>query len=267
MSATHSACIRGEAGAGPPLVYVPGLDGSGELLLGTADRLAERFRLVRLGFVTSGPPPPAGDDYASLARSVARCLDEARIERALVVSESFGGAVAFQLALDAPERVAALAVVNSFARYDRPWKALLSRELLRLTPKFAYDIGRTLFAPTVILGPRRDPVAAKAFRSAPLLGLDDGYLRRLTMIARVDLLDRLGEVHQPVALFASNRDRIVRSVAAARAMAERLPDVTLEILPGGGHGALPLSAEPWLARMEDLLARCEEGPRSRAERD
>jgi pimeloyl-ACP methyl ester carboxylesterase len=236
-------------------VYVPGLDGSGELLLGTAGRLGEHFRLLRLCYRTTGPAPPGGDDYASLAGDVARCLDEAGIERALVLAESFGGAVAVQLALDAPERVAGLAIVNSFVRYDRPWSALLSRELLRLTPAFAYALGRTLVAPTLLIGPRRDPVARREFRRAPLLGLDHGYLRRLTMIARVDLLDRLAEVTAPVALFASDRDRIVRSVRSALAMAERLPDATLEILPRGGHVVLPLAAEPWLDRLQALRVR------------
>ena len=40
--------ILATAGSGPPLVYVPGIDGSGELLLGAAARLERRFRLTRL---------------------------------------------------------------------------------------------------------------------------------------------------------------------------------------------------------------------------
>ena len=259
-TATHVARILAESGSGPPLVYVPGLDGSGELLLGTAGRLAQRFRVIRLRYDTLGPPPPAGDDYASLARSVLDCLDEAGVERALVLCESFGGAVAVQLALDAPERVAGLAIVNSFVRYDRPRRVGLTRALLRLTPAWAYEAGRMLFAPLALIGPRRDPVAAREFRSAPLPPLDGGYLRRLAMLARVDLESRLGELQQPIALFASDADRVVRSVAAARVMAARLSDATLEILPDGGHAILPLGAEPWLERMLALLARCHPAP-------
>ena len=86
-AATHIAVVRGEAGSGPPLVYVPGLDGSGELLLGTAERLAQRFRLVRIAYRTTGPPPRGGDSYASLAESIAARLDELGIERALVVAK------------------------------------------------------------------------------------------------------------------------------------------------------------------------------------
>ncbi|MCP3915852.1 MAG: alpha/beta fold hydrolase [bacterium] len=258
--ATHVACIRGEAGSGPPLVFVPGLDGSGELLLGTAERLARRFRVVRLAYRTKGAVPPTGDDYGSLARSVAECLDEAGIERAIVLAESFGGAVAIQLALDAPERVAALAIVNSFVRYDRRRRARLSRQVLRLTPGFAYELGRKLFSPFLLIGPRRDRDAAREFRAAPLRDLDGGYLRRLTMVTHVDLLDRLSEVRQPVALFASDKDRVVPSVRAARTMHERLPNATFETLPSAGHVVLPLAEEPWLERLEALLARCEVAP-------
>ncbi len=253
---THRTYLRGRSGSGPALIYISGLDGSGELLLDTAQHLAEHYTLLRFGYRTTGAPPSDGDDYASLVRDILHELDEAGIERTLVLAESFGGAVAFQLALDAPERVTGLAIVNSFARYDRPRRVLMTRGLLRITPTRVYDAGRHLLAPTLMIGPRRDAQAAQAFRRADLCQLDDGYLRRLAMLARVDLLDSLPSIHHPVALFAADKDRVVRSVRAAREMAELLPDATLEVLPGAGHVVLPLSSEPWLGRLQELQARC-----------
>src|SRR5262245_41325916 len=96
-------------GSGPPLVYVPGIDGSGELLLGTAARLAASFRLVRLRY---GGDSSGG--YEELAASLVRVLDELEIERALLLAESFGVSVALETALDHPQRVAGLALVNGF---------------------------------------------------------------------------------------------------------------------------------------------------------
>ena len=40
--------LHANDGKGPPLVYVPGIDASGEFLLGQAEVLARSFRLVRL---------------------------------------------------------------------------------------------------------------------------------------------------------------------------------------------------------------------------
>src|SRR6185436_9727966 len=90
-SAPMVAEIVATRGSGPPLVYVPGIDGSGELLLGTAARLERRFRLTRLRYAGG-----SGGDYASLAASVAACIERAGAARALVLAESFGVALALE---------------------------------------------------------------------------------------------------------------------------------------------------------------------------
>src|SRR6185503_7188673 len=77
--AMHAEVV-GTRGAGPPLVYVPGIDGSGELLLGTAARLERRFRLTRLRY--AGDP---GGGYADLAHSVAARIAELGRGPALVL--------------------------------------------------------------------------------------------------------------------------------------------------------------------------------------
>ena len=75
------------------------------------------------------------------------------------------------------------------------------------------------------------------------------------MIAGLDLLPRLSELRIPVALVAADRDRIVPSVPCAQEMAAHLPDVTLEVVPGGGHLILPLAAQPWQERLDALAER------------
>jgi len=254
-STPHRAEIRGDAGSGPPLVYVPGIDGSGELLLGTRPKLESHFRLVRFCYRASGPAPEGGDTYASLAASIIEGFDEAGIDRALVLAESFGGAVAVRLALDFPERVAALAIVNSFVHYEGKKSLAFTGAVLSVMPSFGYQIIRHLFAPALMLAPRRDAQATRDFRRAPLFGLDDGYLRRMKMIATVDFRDELPNLSQPVQLFASTHDRIVDSIPSSEAMAAKIPDVKLTILEKAGHVVLPLAAEPWVERMQALLAR------------
>ena len=63
-----NARVLAEGGAGTPLVYVPGIDGTGELLLGLTPRLEACFRLVRLAYDVR---EPRADGYAELAASVA----------------------------------------------------------------------------------------------------------------------------------------------------------------------------------------------------
>lgn len=255
IAASMIARIVDDAG-GPsaPLIYLPGVDGTGELLLGTAARLIERFRLIRLRYELVPGTPLVGDGYAELAGSVGKCLDRLEVERTLVLAESFGVGVALRLALEQPERVAGLALVNGFAHYEGRLRMLVASVTGRLLPPALFALGRRLFGPR-LFGPRLDKSTAHAFLQVSSSVLDADYRRRLAMIRRLDLRDRLGDVRTPVALFASDRDSVVNSVRAARHMAELLPDATLEVLPRSGHLVLPLADEPWVERLTALAAR------------
>jgi pimeloyl-ACP methyl ester carboxylesterase len=234
-------------------VYVPGIDGTGDLLLGTAERIALRMRLLRLGYrLEPGGPAPT---YGRLAQSVVDRAREAGMRRFFILTESFGGGVSFQAALDFPEEVAGLLVVNSFARYRRRLSLLLSRWFVPLVPPRLFGIGRALTARYFLFSGAEDPAAWGGFVGLPGAGFGDGYRIRLAMVATLDLRKRLAEVRQPVSLFASERDRIVASVAEAREMIRFLPNATLETLPGGGHVVLPLADIDWVRHMEALASR------------
>ena len=237
-------------GEGPTLAYIPGIDGSGELLLGTRPRLAERFRLARFAYDLGGP-----DDYGALAESIAEILAAEGLSPALVLSESFGVAVSLRLALDHPDRVRGLALVNGFAHFDRRFRLLVSRATAPFAVEPLFRIVRRRIGYWALIAPRRDPAAWADFRAFGGVRFDAGYRRRLGMIAGLDLRERLPEIQAPVALFAADRDHIVSSVRAARVMADLLPDVTVETLPRAGHVVLPLADEPWVGRLQALDAR------------
>jgi pimeloyl-ACP methyl ester carboxylesterase len=251
------ARIHADSGSNrPPLVYVPGIDGTGELLLGTAARLEEHFRLIRLSYETEGGEGPlVGDGYAELAASIAKCLEEVGVERPVVLAESFGVAVALRLGLDFPDRVAALGLVNGFAHYTRRFRLALSTLTVRLVPKPIYRLGRRIGAPTALFGPRRDRAAEKRFLTLSGNPFDRGFVRRMHMIGRVDLRSSLPEIALPVAIFASECDRVVSSIRSARVMMKGLPDATVETLPRSGHVVLPFADEPWTERMLALSER------------
>src|SRR5262245_26027664 len=239
--------IVASAGAGAPLVYVPGIDGSGELLLGTAARLERRFRLTRLRY--------AGDtagDYATLAASVADCIAAAGSARALVLAESFGVAVALQTALDQPGRIAGLALVNGFARHENRVGLVLARGLFALAPRAWIHAARARFVQRGLFAPRRDEEALRALLALRGDWFDARYRARLALIQRLDLRPRLGAIRCPAAFFAGDSDRVVAAVPAAREMQAAIPESELTVIEAAGHLVLPLAAEPWEERLERL---------------
>lgn len=249
------AKLRADRGSGAGVVYVPGIDGTGELLLGTAARLEEDFRLLRFHYLAEGEASPATDSYANLAASIAEGVRARGMERCVVVCESFGGAVGLQLALDHPQLVRGLIVVNSFAHYPSPNRLAWSMRLAPHLPRSLFNFGRRWLAPRSLFGHRREADAVARFRALPGAFFDAGYIRRLAMIAELDLRPRLREVAQPVALYASSSDRIVPSTTSMAALHAALPDSTLEVIEGAGHMVLPLSDEPWPERVREMVER------------
>jgi len=249
--------IIDSAGAGVPLVYVPGIDGSGEMLLGLAARLARRFRLTRLSYAGD-----AAGDYATLAASVAGCIESAGAGRALVLAESFGVAVSLQTALDHPGRVAGLALVNGFARFHDRVGLAITRGAFALAPQAWIHEARARFAQRGLFAPRRDEEALRALLALRGGWFDTRYRARLVLIRRLDLRPRLPEVRCPVAIYAATHDRVVASITAGREMQAGLRDCELTVIQDAGHVVLPLAAEPWEERLESLAARSGLGERS-----
>lgn len=98
-------------GDGPDVVLLHGLFGMGSNLGGLARSLAEGYRVHCIdlpGHGRSGPAGAAG--LPAMAAALLAWLDAQRMDAVRLCGHSLGGKVAMQLALTAPERVAALVV-------------------------------------------------------------------------------------------------------------------------------------------------------------
>lgn len=237
-------------GDGPTLAYVPGIDGTGQMLFGAESRLAARFRLHRLRYV--GTRAEGAALYAQLADTALDALPDGP---AIVLAESFGGAVALTMALRAPERVAALCLVNTFARFPSRVRIRLGAQLAPIAPDALLGLGRRLVARRVFFSGHTDPAAMRAFRAMDPGFLGGGHPARMAAIRDLDLLPDVPRIGQPCALFASTRDRVVPSLRTMGDLAAGLPGATLQRLEGAGHIVLPLADEPWVDRIAALGAR------------
>lgn len=106
-------------GDGPPLLLLHGFPETHLMWHGVADTLAQTFTVVAAdlpGYGDSSRPEPAADHAPHAKRAMAADLRQAMAvlghERFAVAGHDRGGRVGYRMALDAPEAVTALAVLD-----------------------------------------------------------------------------------------------------------------------------------------------------------
>jgi haloacetate dehalogenase len=167
------------SGSGPPLLLLHGFPETHLMWREVAPRLARHFTTVcpdLRGYGGSGCPPSTPDHtpYAkrTLGRDMVRVMERLGFPRFAVAGHDRGGRVAYRMALDHPERVERLAVLDilptgtvweradaRFALGYWPWSLLaqpepLPERLLQGAPDAVIDDALTAWgSPSTVFGP------------------------------------------------------------------------------------------------------------------
>lgn len=114
-----------------------GLFGSLDNWLGVAPKLAETFTLFLVDLRNHGSSPHDSEmSYSVMADDLAEFFDGQKLDRANLIGHSMGGKAAMQFALNYPERVEKLVVVDISPRaspldHEEIFRALLAFDLRR----------------------------------------------------------------------------------------------------------------------------------------
>ncbi|MTD47078.1 alpha/beta fold hydrolase [Conexibacter sp. W3-3-2] len=236
--------------AGPPLVLIMGLGGSGNAWWRLLPSLQDRARLLVIDNRGTGESSPIRGPLSlrDLVADVLAVMDHAEVPVADVHGVSMGGMVAQHLALDHPQRVRSLLLGSTTAQARSgppPWRLIGSSGLRPL------------------LGPGRSwPVmsrvlyARRTFEEAPERIAQDCDLRlrdgtptvtiaaQLLAIARHDVRARLAELGRfPVTVVHGDEDRLV-APARGRALAAGIPGAVFVMIGGCGHLMTTDAQEP-----------------------
>ena len=217
-------------GEGRAVILVPGMNGTGELFYRQVPRLQRSYRVATYSL---------RDDAESievLAADLVQTVDiVAPLERrAVIVGESFGGAIALTFALRYPKHVEGLVILNSFPYFAPQVRLRLAIAGLTVLPWGAMPLVRHLTA-VRLHSPHTDRAEVKQFIALTAHATRDGYINRLRLLRRFDVRDRLHEIHEPALFLASEHDHLVPAVAQARYMADRVPSSVMRVLRGHGH--------------------------------
>lgn len=217
-------------GHGPAVVLVPGINGSGDLFYRQVPRLDRSHTVATYSLRDEA------EHLEQLAADLALVIDTAApVERrAIVIGESFGGAVALTSALEYPERVSALVILNSFAHFGPQIRLRLAIAGVTLLPWGAMSIIRHATA-WRLHSPHTHRVEVKQFIQLTANASRRGYLNRLKLLRQFDVRERLRDITQPTLFLAAECDHLVPAIDQARFMAARVPSSVVRILQGHGH--------------------------------
>ncbi|NLT06786.1 MAG: alpha/beta hydrolase [Solirubrobacterales bacterium] len=245
-------------GAGPPLLLINGYAAT------AADwdptflaALAERFEVVcpdNRGVGGSDLGDPDALTVAGMAADAVALLDALGHERATVAGWSMGGFVAQRLALDAPERVGALALLSTDPGHGRA--VLADAEVWR---RLTDDSGSPREQATRLIGLLFPPELAARIDAlfGDVVAAARAALPAATLRAQEAAMTAWqGATAEPLpqppprVLAACGDADVVIPPANLERLAERWPGTRTELFAGGGHAFM--AQEP--ARLAALIA-------------
>ena len=231
-----------------------------------SERLVVAFDRPAFGLTQRPMPPfPGGISPYSPGAQVdltIGLLDRLGVDRAVLVGNSAGGTIALLAALEHPERVAGLVLVDPavYAGGGAPgWVRPLLRlpQMRRLGPLLVRSIrerGRDLIETAWHDPSRITPDVLEGY-TRPLQAENwDRALWELTLAsAESDLAARLGELDLPVLVITGDDDRIVPTEQSVR-LAGEITGAQLVVIPSCGHVPQEECPAAWLTAVESFLA-------------
>ncbi|MFJ2992149.1 alpha/beta fold hydrolase [Pandoraea sp. NPDC087047] len=199
--------------------------------------LTAHFRVLRYDSRGHGQSEITRGPYsiAQLAADATALLSSLEIAHTHFVGISMGGAVAQQVALDAPERIASLTLIDTTAGYDNAdAKVFLSRAAT------AREHGMKELAKGTLerwLGERfrkRHPETAERIRALVARADPEGFAAACEALASFDVRTRLSEIEAPTLVLVGENDPSTPP-AVAQGIASGIAGARLEIVPDAAH--------------------------------
>jgi pimeloyl-ACP methyl ester carboxylesterase len=237
-------------------VLIPGIQGRWEYMRSTVDALARRFRVLTFSL--------AGGDVESATAQTLAALNDARVDRAVVVGVSFGGVAALRFAANHPDRTLALVLASTpgpdwhlSERHDRyarhPWLGgplLLAETPRRLQPEVRAAL------PSRAARRRFAIQAAKTFVTAPV-----SFTKMAGRARAMERADRAGDalrVSVPTLVITGEPalDHVVPAEGTS-AYADRIRGAAYAMIPRTGHLGAMTRPDEFTTTIAAFVARLE----------
>ena len=223
-------------GDGAPLVFVHGLGSSLRDWTTQVDHFAPHYRTIAVDLRGHGDSDKPRGRYTMrlFASDLAGLLQVLGAAPAHIVGLSLGGMVAFQLAVDHPELVRRLAIVNSAPavvpqNLKQKWQFKQREWIVRFLGM--RRMGRVLadrLLPEIKQQPLHDLFVERWAANEP-----HAYLSALRAIVGWSVFENLNEIQKPVLVISADQD--YTTPEQKRTWMEHLPNARLEVIQNSRH--------------------------------
>lgn len=232
----------------PVIVGIGGWIGSWELWAEPFSILSSNWRTIAYDHRGSGASISSTGTitYDHLVADLFRVLDAYGVTECTLAAESAGALTAFGAALQDPQRITRLIIVDG-QYYDDVGDPVQDAFLRGL--QVAYDATLDWFVECCVPEPDCAHIRRWGRQIIDRASQENAIALRLAGIG-TDFRDRLGRISQPTLVIHGERDGLV-PIQRARDLAAQLPDAELVVLPDAGH--VPTLTRPF-AVTEAIMA-------------
>lgn len=157
-------------------------------------------------------------------------------ERFVLAGLSMGGYIAMEIMRQAPERVAALVLLDTSARADEPDKTEFRRELIKISAEHGLDPVMDRLLPVFLAEESQadEALVATVRKMADDTGPNTFARQQEALMARSDSRPSLAEIRCPTLVIVGDKD-VLTPPDLAREIADAIPDAELSVIENCGH--------------------------------
>lgn len=227
-----------DTGSGPPVVLLHGLLMDRSMFDHQIDALSDSYRIVTVDAPGHGESPgrPAGFTLADEARVLSVLATQLGIDRAVWGGHSMGGMKAASLAIDDPQRVRALILIDASARPENPDMLPQYEAMFEVAKQdgVSHDLAQMAFA---ILSTNEFAQSSDGQRWVKRIEAMDPHATFGSARAVFDRPDRMSDLSRisAPALIVHGSDDLPISIDIARETAANIAGSRLVEIAGSGH--------------------------------
>lgn len=222
----------------PLFIYLPGMDGTGQLLTRQLAGLEKGFDIRCLALAVNDR-----SSWEQLTEQVINLitteLKQHPRQSVYLCGESFGGCLALKVMLHSPQLFDRLILINpasSFKRY--PW-IYWGSYFVRSMPEPFHYVAYASFLPFLASLSRMEADDRCVLFEAMYSVSQETSVWRLSLLREFQVNEKeLQRITQPTLVIASGSDRLLPSISEAQWLVKQLPNAQMYVLPHSGHACL-----------------------------